>query len=77
MQTRISVVVLPAILLCATVVSLAQQAKVRVEAQPPEAYVFVDSQAMGEGSRTITLTPGEHHFAIYNYGYVPQIIPSP
>lgn len=73
MQNRITTLVLSAFLLCATVASLAQQAKVRVEVQPPEAYVFVDNQAVGEGSRTITLTPGEHHFAIYNYGYAAQM----
>jgi OmpA family/PEGA domain len=73
MQSRITTLVLSAFLLCATVASLAQQAKVRVEVQPPEAYVFVDNQAVGEGSRTITLTPGEHHFAIYNYGYGAQM----
>ena len=73
MHTRISIFLLPALLLCATVASLAQQAKVRVEVQPPEAYVFVDNQAVGEGSRTIALTPGEHHFAIYNYGYSAQM----
>src|SRR5690348_4751477 len=72
-RIRISIFLLPALLLCATGASLAQQAKVRVELQPPEAYVFVDGQAMGEGSRTITLTPGEHHFAIYNYGYAAQM----
>ena len=73
MHNRISILLLPALLLCATVASLAQQAKVRLEVQPPEAYVFVDGQAMGEGSRTITLTPGEHRFAIYNYGYSAQM----
>ena len=73
MHTRTSIFVLPALLLCATVASLAQQAKVRVEVAPPEAYVFVDGQAMGEGSHTLALTPGEHHFAVYNYGYAPQV----
>ena len=58
MHTRTSIFVLPALLLCATVASLAQQAKVRVEVAPPEAYVFVDGQAMGEGSHTLALTPG-------------------
>ena len=72
MQSRIPTLMLSAFLLCATAASLAQQAKVRVEVQPPQAYVFVDSQAIGQGSRTITVTPGEHHFGIYNYGYAAQ-----
>ena len=73
MFTRIGLVVLPAILVCATVSSLAQQAKIHVQVRPSEAYVFVDGQAVGEGSHTIMLAPGEHHFAIYNYGYASQI----
>lgn len=73
MHPRFGLVVLPLLLLCAAVAALAQEAKIRVEVGPPEAYVFLDGRAIGEGSRTLTLPPGEHHFAIYNYGYTSQM----
>lgn len=73
MQSRIASVGLALFLFGAGVIAAAQQAKVRVEVRPPEAYIFVDGQAMGEGSRTLTLTPGDHQVAIYNYGYASQM----
>jgi hypothetical protein len=48
----------------------AQDGKLKIHARPSEAYVFVDGQAMGEASRTLTLAPGNHRIDLYNYGYV-------
>jgi hypothetical protein len=44
-------------------------AKLKVHAQPKQAYVFVDGQAVRAGSRAIHLTPGDHTITIRNYGY--------
>jgi len=51
---------------------LAQDGKLKVQAVPPQAYVFVDGQAMHEASRgAFNLSPGSHTIDIYNYGYKP------
>ena len=50
----------------------AQDGKLKVQAVPPQAYVFVDGQAMHEASRgAFNLSPGSHTIDIYNYGYKP------
>ena len=50
----------------------AQDGKLKVHAVPPQAYVFVDGQAMHEASRgAFNLSPGSHTIDIYNYGYKP------
>ncbi len=50
----------------------AQDGKLKVQAVPPQAYVFVDGQAMHESSRgTFNLSPGSHTIDIYNYGFKP------
>jgi hypothetical protein len=53
--------------------ALAQEAKVRVDVNPPEAYIFLDNQAVGDHSRTIEMTPGKHTIGVYNYGFEPQL----
>jgi outer membrane protein OmpA-like peptidoglycan-associated protein len=51
---------------------LAQDGKLKVHAVPPQAYVFVDGQAMHEASRgAFKLSPGNHTVDLYNYGYKP------
>ena len=51
---------------------LAQDGKLKVHAVPPQAYVFVDGQAMHEASRgAFNLSPGSHTIDFYNYGYKP------
>jgi outer membrane protein OmpA-like peptidoglycan-associated protein len=51
---------------------LAQDGKLKVHAVPPQAYVFVDGQAMHEASRgAFNLSPGSHTVDIHNYGYKP------
>ncbi len=48
----------------------AQDGKLKVHAVPPQAYVFVDGQALHESSRgTFKLSPGSHAVDIFNYGY--------
>ena len=50
----------------------AQDGKLKVHASPPQAYVFVDGQAMHESSRgAFNLSVGNHTVDIYNYGYKP------
>ena len=50
----------------------AQNGKLKVQASPSEAYVFVDGKAMHEASGgAITLPAGPHEVGIYNYGFSP------
>lgn len=54
-------------------VVIAQDARVVVHVRPDEAYIFVDGQPVGEGSRTLTLSAGQHSISVYNYGFTPMI----
>jgi outer membrane protein OmpA-like peptidoglycan-associated protein len=57
---------------CLVSLSPAQDGKLKVHAVPPQAYVFVDGQALHESSRgAFKLSPGSHAVDIYNYGYKP------
>ncbi len=53
----------------ATTASFAQEGKLKVKATPPQAYVFVDGQAMDPSSRSIRLAAGKHTVVVVNYGY--------
>jgi hypothetical protein len=56
------------------VAAFAQEAKVPVLVDPPQAYVFLDGKAIKEGKQVILkTTPGEHVISVYNYGYAGQI----
>ena len=44
-------------------------AKLKVHAQPKQAYVFVDGKAIHAGSHTIHLDAGMHTITVRNYGY--------
>jgi OmpA family/PEGA domain len=46
---------------------------VRIHVSPKQAYVFVDGNAIRDGSQTIVLSPGNHMIGVYNYGYTPKI----
>ncbi|MFY9852523.1 MAG: OmpA family protein [Terracidiphilus sp.] len=46
---------------------------VKVHVDPKQAYVFVDGNAIRDGSQKITLSPGEHTIGVYNYGYTPDV----
>lgn len=47
--------------------------KVKVHVDPKQAYVFVDGNAIRDGSQTLTLSAGKHRIGVYNYGYTPEI----
>jgi len=49
--------------------SFAQDGKLKIKVTPPQAYVFVDGQAIREGHQTIPLSAGKHGVAVVNYGY--------
>ncbi len=50
----------------------AQEAKIPIKVSPPQAYVFLDGVAIGNGDLTLKTTPGEHTIAVYNYGFQGQ-----
>ena len=57
-----------AIVLGATA-GFAQDGKLKVKVTPKQAYVFVDGNAIREGSHSISLSPGKHTVVVVNYGY--------
>ena len=57
-----------ATIFCATS-GFAQDGKLKIKVTPKQAYVFVDGQAIREGSQSISLTPGKHTVVVVNYGY--------
>ncbi len=60
------------VLLCVSA-ALAADAKLRVQVEPKQAYIFVDGVPYGEGSRTVKMPPGNHKIGVYNYGFAPQV----
>lgn len=59
-----------ALLLAAASSAFAQQtANLKMAVYPPEAYTFVDGQAIGPGNRTVTVAPGNHQVIVANYGF--------
>jgi hypothetical protein len=49
--------------------SYAQDGKLKIKVTPPQAYVFVDGNAIRDGSRTMKLAAGKHTVVVVNYGY--------
>ena len=47
--------------------------QVQVETQPPQAYIFLDGVAMAKHKAILTLSPGKHTVAVYNYGFKPFV----
>jgi hypothetical protein len=47
----------------------AQDGKLKIKVTPKRAYVFVDGNAIREGSESIPLSPGKHTVVVVNYGY--------
>lgn len=43
--------------------------KLKIKVSPKQAYVFIDGNAMREGSHSFTLSPGKHTVEVVNYGY--------
>jgi outer membrane protein OmpA-like peptidoglycan-associated protein len=52
--------------------AFAQNGKLKIKVSPKQAYVFVDGNAIKNGSQTINLAAGKHSVGVYNYGYTPQ-----
>lgn len=50
----------------------AQNGKLKIKVSPKQAYVFVDGNAIRDGSQTIPLSAGKHTVGVHNYGYLPQ-----
>src|SRR5271170_6370295 len=48
--------------------SFAQDGKLKIKVTPPQAYVFVDGNAINDGSHEIKLAAGKHTVVV-NYGY--------
>jgi hypothetical protein len=57
-----------AIALCASA-GFAQDGKLKMKVTPPQAYLFVDGNAIREGSHSVRLAPGKHTVVVVNYGY--------
>jgi OmpA family/PEGA domain len=53
--------------------SRSAQGKLHITVSPKQAYVFVDGNAIRDGSQTIELSAGEHEIEVANYGYQPNI----
>jgi len=47
----------------------AQNGKLKIKVTPKQAYVWVDGNAIREGSHPISLSPGKHTVTVTNYGY--------
>jgi hypothetical protein len=47
----------------------AQDGKLKIKVTPKQAYVFVDGQAIREGSQSINLAAGSHTVVVVNYGF--------
>jgi len=58
--------------LISAVPALAQDGKLKVKVSPKQAYIFVDGNAIHQGSRTLKLAAGKHTIGVYNYGYTSQ-----
>jgi hypothetical protein len=51
----------------------AEDAKLKVQADPHDAFVFVDGEAYKQHDGMLEVTPGEHSIGIYRYGFTPFI----
>src|SRR5579872_4497016 len=71
---RLSIIAVAVCMLFAEIaVAGTQYGELQVNANPEQAYVFVDGQAIHESSYgPIKLTVGDHKVDIYNYGYKPE-----
>ncbi len=61
------------LLLFAAAGAVAKDATVRIHVRPVEAYIYIDGSPFGDSSRTISVAPGQHSIAVYNYGFTPQV----
>ena len=49
--------------------SFAQDGKLKIKVTPPQAYVFVDGNAINDGSHSMKLAAGKHTVVVVNYGF--------
>jgi hypothetical protein len=63
-------IVLALVLLAATSV-IGQDAKLKVQADPQNAFVFVDGEPYKQHDGALEIAPGEHSIGIYSYGFTP------
>ncbi|MFZ0580813.1 MAG: OmpA family protein [Candidatus Acidiferrales bacterium] len=49
--------------------SFAQDGKLKIKVTPPQAYVFVDGNAIRDGSHSMKLAAGKHTVVVVNYGF--------
>jgi hypothetical protein len=52
--------------------SAAQTGKLKIHVSPKQAYLFVDGNAIRDGSQSVMLSAGQHTIGVYNYGYTPK-----
>jgi len=69
MRRFTSVVILLAALALGATASFAQDGKLKIKVTPKRAYVFVDGNAVRDGSQSISLPAGKHTVAVVSYGY--------
>jgi OmpA family/PEGA domain len=71
MQMRRFVYVLTLVMAIAlgATAGFAQNGKLKIKVTPKQAYVFVDGNAIREGSHSIPLAAGKHTVVVVNYGY--------
>ncbi|HKF21378.1 MAG TPA: PEGA domain-containing protein [Candidatus Angelobacter sp.] len=62
-----------ALALLAATSALGQDAKLKVQADPPNAFVFVDGEPYKQHDGALEITPGPHSIGIYSYGFTPFI----
>lgn len=65
-------IVLALVLLAATSV-LCQDAKLKVQADPQNAFVFVNGEAYKQHDGALEIAPGDYSIGIYSYGFTPFI----
>jgi hypothetical protein len=61
------------LILCVPVLRAQDQAQIRIHVAPEEAYVFLDSNAIGQGEQLIKTTAGTHKLEVYAYGFQPMV----
>src|ERR1700690_2513863 len=49
--------------------SFAQDGKLKIKVTPPQAYLFLDGNAINDHSHTIKVAAGKHTVVVVNYGY--------
>jgi hypothetical protein len=59
------------VFLATTTALLAQDAKLKVQAEPRNAFIFVDGEAYKQHDGGLEIAPGDHTVGVYSYGFAP------